>query len=61
MKVTIEAVMEGKVVIGASAEVATFADLAKLGKTLTTKVAGVKRFMPDMANAKVENVRIAKE
>ena len=61
MKVTIEAVLEGKVTLGATAEVATFADLAKLGKSLTTKVAGVKKLLPDMATAKVENVRVTKE
>lgn len=61
MKVTITAVLEGKVELTASAEVATFADLAKLGKNLTTKVAGVRKLVPDLASASIEKLRLATE
>jgi len=61
MKVIIEAVLEGKVSLNAAAEVETFADLSKLGKSLVVKVAGVKKLLPDMAAAKVEKVRIVTE
>jgi len=61
MKVTLEIVIEGNVTLDASAEVETFGDLRKLAAALQTKVAGVKKFLPDMSGKKVERVRIAKE
>jgi hypothetical protein len=61
MKVTLEAVLEGKVILDCSAEVATFADLAKLAKNLTAKIAGVKKLLPGMATKQVEKIRIVTE
>jgi hypothetical protein len=61
MKVTLEAVLEGKVSLTVSAEVTTFADLSKLGTALTNKVKGVKKILPDMADNAVEKVRIVTE
>lgn len=58
MKVTLEATLEWKNTLSMSAEVDTFADLAKLGKKLVANVAGVKKLLPDMAAAKVEKLRI---
>jgi hypothetical protein len=61
MKVTLESVLEGKNTLAVSAEVDTFADLAKLARKLLAHVAGVRKLMPDMANAKVEKVRVVTE
>lgn len=61
MKVTLTATIEGKVDLDASAEVETFADLTKLAKKLTEKVAGVKKALPDFAGKKVEKVRVTVE
>lgn len=61
MKVTLEAVLEGKVTLAVTAEVVTFADLAKLARNISAKVAGVKKLVPDFAAAKVEEVRIVTE
>lgn len=61
MKVTLEAVLEGKVSLQVSAEVATFADLGKLARALDGKVRGVRKILPDMAAARVEKVRIVTE
>jgi hypothetical protein len=61
MKVTLEAVLEGKNTLAVSAEVEVFADLTKLAKKLQDHVAGVKKLMPDMAASKVEKLRISME
>lgn len=61
MKVTLEALLAGGQVLPTSAEIETFADLGKLGRKLQDNVRGVKKLLPDMASAKVEKLRFAKE
>lgn len=61
MKVTLTATLEGKIDLDVTAEIDTFADLAKLGKKMGDKVIGVKRALPDLASKKVEKFRVAVE
>lgn len=61
MKVTIEVILEGNVTLSASAEVATLADVGKLGKKLAELPGGVKRSVPDLYLRKVERLKLPKE
>lgn len=61
MKVILKATLEGKITLDASAEVATFGDLAKLARNLDAKVKGVKKALPDMMGKTVEKFQVVTE
>jgi hypothetical protein len=61
MKVDLEVVLEGKITLGVSVEVVAFTDLPKLSKKLSDHVAGVKKQLPEVANRKIEKIRIITE
>lgn len=61
MKVTLVAILEGKVKMETSAEVKTFGDFSKLANKLTGNVRGVRKALPDMFNKDVESVKVVTE
>jgi hypothetical protein len=61
MKVTLEVVLEGNMVLPVSADVETLANLQKLGTALAALPAGANKLMPGAKDRKVEKLRFAKE
>ena len=61
MKVTLQIELEGGVIIPVSAEVATLADLSKLGKKLAATPANANKLIEGVRDRKVKALRIQGE
>lgn len=61
MKITLEIVLDGNMVLPVSAEVDTLSDLAKLGKKLAALPGNSNKLIPGTGERKVERLRFAKE
>jgi hypothetical protein len=61
LKVTLQIEMDGGIKLPVSAEVATLADVKKLGSKLAALPAGANKLVPGIAEWKVTKIGFAKE